>query len=79
MSEYKPIILINLCTRSTDDMFYIRRGYLEALKNAGGIPVGLSRTRESAAHREPSLWPPVNDESVKHRSTQNQELGTHHP
>jgi putative glutamine amidotransferase len=41
MNDYKPIILINLCTRSTDDMFYIRRGYLEAIKNAGGVPVAL--------------------------------------
>ena len=41
MNEYKPIIAINLCTRSTDDMFYIRRGYLEAIENAGGVPVCL--------------------------------------
>jgi putative glutamine amidotransferase len=41
MQDYKPIILINLCTRSGDDMFYIRRGYLEAIKHAGGIPVAL--------------------------------------
>lgn len=41
MNEYRPIIVINLCTRSTDDMFYIRRGYLEAIENAGGVPVCL--------------------------------------
>ena len=40
-AEQKPLILINLCTRSADDMFYIRRGYPEAIKMAGGIPVGL--------------------------------------
>lgn len=41
MNDYKPIILINLCTRNNDDMFYIRRGYLEAIKHVGGIPVAL--------------------------------------
>ena len=41
MNEYKPIILINLCTKSGDDMFYIRRGYIEAIMDAGGIPVAL--------------------------------------
>lgn len=41
MSETKPVILINLCTRSADDMFYIRRGYTEAIQMAGGVPVGL--------------------------------------
>jgi putative glutamine amidotransferase len=41
MSEYKPIILINLCTKSGDEMFYIRRGYVEAILAAGGAPVNL--------------------------------------
>lgn len=41
MKENKPLILINLCTKSGDDMFYIRRGYVEAIMAAGGIPVGL--------------------------------------
>ncbi|HEY4492346.1 MAG TPA: gamma-glutamyl-gamma-aminobutyrate hydrolase family protein, partial [Acidobacteriota bacterium] len=41
MKEYKPVILINLCTKTGDDMFYIRRGYVEAIMHAGGIPVAL--------------------------------------
>ena len=40
-NDHKPIILINLCTKSGDDMFYIRRGYLEALMTAGAIPITL--------------------------------------
>lgn len=41
MSESRPVIVINLCTRSVDDMFYIRRGYTEAIKMAGGYPIAL--------------------------------------
>ena len=41
MSEDKPIIAMNLCTRSMDDMFYIRRGYTSAIQMAGGMPVGF--------------------------------------
>jgi putative glutamine amidotransferase len=41
MKQNKPVILINLCTKADDDMFYIRRGYVEAIMNAGGIPMGL--------------------------------------
>src|SRR5437870_4696256 len=38
---HKPVIAINLCTKSGDDMFYIRRGYIEAIMKAGGVPVAL--------------------------------------
>ena len=41
MKEYKPVILVNLCTKSGDDMFYIRRGYIEAIMHSGGIPMAL--------------------------------------
>jgi putative glutamine amidotransferase len=41
MKEHKPVILINLCTKTGDDMFYLRRSYVEAIMHAGGIPVAL--------------------------------------
>ena len=52
MSEYKPFILINLCTKNGDDMFYLKRGYIEAILHAGGIPIALplAATRDYAAH-----------------------------
>ncbi len=41
IKETKPIIFVNLCTKSGDELFYIRRGYLEAIHAAGGIPITL--------------------------------------
>ncbi len=51
MKDNRPVVLINLCTKSGDDMFYIRRGYVEAIMNAGGVPVFLPlvANREYAA------------------------------
>ena len=39
--EKKLIILINLCSKPDDEMFYIRTGYVDAIMNAGGIPIAL--------------------------------------
>lgn len=52
MENNRPIILINLCTKNGDEMFYIRRGYLEALMEAGAIPVTLPlmADKDYAAH-----------------------------
>jgi putative glutamine amidotransferase len=52
MKNSKPNIFINLCTKTGDEMFYIRRGYIEALTAAGAVPITLPlmADREFAAH-----------------------------
>lgn len=41
MSEYKPNIVINLCSHGGDDKFYLRSGYIESVMRAGGFPIAL--------------------------------------
>jgi putative glutamine amidotransferase len=41
VTEYKPNILINLCSHGGDDKYYIRHGYVESVMHAGGYPIAL--------------------------------------
>lgn len=52
MKNSKPYIFVNLCTKTGDEMFYIRRGYIEAITAAGGVPITLPlmANRDFASH-----------------------------